>query len=156
MNMKINVNEIKKIRKKIDNLEIEEILKYIALKYKDDIAMTTAFGYSGIVLMYYLKDIMPSIPIYFIDTGYHFKETLQLCKTVKEKWKLNIIEIKPTFDKIQIKKIIGTKPYETNSNLCCHYLKVESFLRVINTKKILLSAIRRDQVITSVSLQVMR
>ena len=136
----------------IKSMAISELLILLKNRFSNDVAMTTAGGYSGSVLLYYIKDYFPDLPIYFIDTGYHFKQTLNLINIFKREWKLNIITIRPTFDKSKLVTIVGKEPYKINPNLCCHYLKVEPLLRVLHTKKVWLSAIRKDQSITRAKL----
>ena len=136
------------LKKELKGKDIVNILEYLKKNYYKDIAFTTGGGYSGSLLLYYIKEIIPQIPIYFIDTGYHFQETLDYINLLKNEWKLNIVVCRPYFSKKDIEKIIGSKPYEKNPNLCCHFLKVEPLLRVLHLKKIWLSALRRDQSIT--------
>jgi len=145
---KLKTSNIKEWIKEIDELDVRENLKWIKNNFGNEAGMTTALGYSGIALMHHIKEIMPEIDIFFIDTGYHFAETLYLFKKLKKEWNLNMKILKPYFRKKDLKKIIGPEPYKINPNLCCHYLKVEPLLRVLHTKKIWISAIRRDQTFT--------
>lgn len=145
---KLKIGNIKGWIKEIDKLDVRENLKWIKNNIGNEVGMTTALGYSGIALMHHIKEIMPEIDVFFIDTGYHFAETLNLFKELKKEWNLNLKILKPYFGKKDLKKIIGKEPYKINPNLCCHYLKVEPLLRVLHTKKIWISAIRRDQTYT--------
>jgi phosphoadenosine phosphosulfate reductase len=145
---KIKTETIKEWENEISKLDVKENLKWIKNNFVNEVGMTTAAGYSGIVLLHHLKDIIPEVDIFFIDTGYHFPETLELVNKIKKEWNLNLKILKPYFEKKDLKKIIGEKPYKINPNLCCHYLKVEPLLRVLHTKKIWISAIRHDQTFT--------
>ena len=42
----------------------------------DRLMMSTAFGKSGLCILHMIKDIAPELPVYFLETGYHFQETL--------------------------------------------------------------------------------
>ena len=47
--------------------------------------MATAFGPEGMVLIHMLADVAPDTPIFNLDTGYQFKETLELRERVRER-----------------------------------------------------------------------
>jgi len=146
--------KIQELKGELKNKSVAEIILIAHEKFGDKLAMTTAFGYSGIVLMSFVKDIVPELPIYFIDTRYHFEETLKLAEKLKKEWKLNIIYISTKYTEEELEKIIGKETYKTNPDLCCQYRKVEPLLWVLKTKDAWLSAIRRDQTRTRESINV--
>lgn len=43
----------------------------------EEVLVTSSFGTTSAVLLHLVSRIEPGCPIYFIDTGYHFEETLQ-------------------------------------------------------------------------------
>lgn len=124
---------------------VEMILEWTFDTFGKDVAMTTSFGYSGLVLLHQALQLYPNLPLYFIDTGFHFEETLQFSEQLQEKWNLNLHIVKPEISQKELKRRLGDKPYENNPDLCCNYNKVEPLLKVINDKSAWLSGIRRDQ-----------
>lgn len=107
-------------------------------KYGDRLMATTGFGYSGIVLLYHIKEIAPNIPIYFIDTGFHFPETIILKEIIKSEWGLDIRTISNTNVTID----------HRNPAQCCYTRKVLPLLDVLKEDTVWLSALRRDQSVT--------
>jgi phosphoadenosine phosphosulfate reductase len=152
--MSYDLKRIQELKRELENKTVTEIIVRAHEEFGDKLAMTTAFGYSGIVLMSFVKDIVPELPIYFIDTRFHFEETLKLAEKIKKEWKLNIIYISTTYTEEELEKIIGKEAYKTDPDLCCQYRKVEPLLRVLKTKDAWLSAIRRDQARTRESITV--
>ena len=140
--------------KKYTDADVETILKWTKKAFGESFAFTTAFGYSGIAVLHHALKIMPDMKIYFIDTGFHFKETLEFCKEITEKWSLNLEVLKPEITVKQLEKKMGKEPYKINADLCCHYLKVEPLLRVLHKHSAWLSGIRRDQSITRGGIEV--
>lgn len=142
------------------NEELSDKDVYTVLNWTKDVfgvgevALTTAFGYSGLALLRHVIKIMPSIQIYFIDTGFHFKETLDFCEKITDKWNLNLEVVKPDISKEKLKQKLGEKPYKSNADLCCHYCKVEPLLRILHKHDAWLSGIRRDQSITRAGIEV--
>ena len=146
--MSYDSKRIKELKKEFKKKSIQEIIRRAHEEFGDGLAMTTAFGYSGIVLISFVKDIIPNLPIYFIDTRLHFEETLKLAEKLKKEWNLNIIKISTKYTEEELEKIIGKEAYKTNPDSCCNYRKIKPLLRVFKNKCAWLSSIRRDQAIT--------
>jgi len=123
---------------KDDSKDIGHILKLLQRqKEKSDqtIAVTTGFGAGGIVLLYFVKYILPNAPIYFIDTGYHFQETLEIRDRIKKEWKLNIITISNDNTKV-----------EPQANMkCCYERKVIPLEEILKECDIWVCAIRKGE-----------
>ena len=143
--MTINAKKISILKKEFEKKSVPEIIARSYEEFGDRLAMTTAFGYSGIVLMNMVRDIIPNLPIYFIDTRLHFEETLKLAEKLKREWNLNIIYVSTKYSEKELEKLMGKEAYKTNPDLCCNYRKVEPLLRILKTKDAWLSSIRRDQ-----------
>jgi phosphoadenosine phosphosulfate reductase len=145
LEMDIDKNLLAKANEKLTDADVITVLKWAKKTFGDSVAFTTAFGYSGIAILHHALQVWPDIKVYFIDTGFHFKETLEFCKDITEKWNLNLEVIKPDITKKELGKKIGKEPYKVNADLCCHYCKVEPLLRVLHNHSAWLSGIRRDQ-----------
>lgn len=146
--MSYDPKRIAVLKREFEKKSLQEIIVRAHEEFGNGLAMTTAFGYSGIVLMSFIKDIIPDLPIYFIDTRFHFEETLKLAEKIEKEWKLNIIKISTQYTEEELKEIMGREAYKTNPDLCCNYRKVEPLLRILKTKSAWLSSIRRDQAVT--------
>ncbi|MFP4363194.1 MAG: phosphoadenylyl-sulfate reductase [Spirochaetia bacterium] len=141
--------------KKIDITALNEeslnsgMKSIISLAYRTwggDLGMTTAFGYSGLVILHHLYKMNIPIDIYFIDTGFHFPQTLNFAKELQERWDLNLNIIRPQQELQDYVSIaMGSEPYKNNANLCCHYFKVGPLLRILPEKAAWISGLRRDQ-----------
>ena len=143
--MESDLRKINNLKTELQKLSIPGILLKAQEEFGNDLAMTTAFGYSGIVLMHFVKDVIPKVPIYFIDTGLHFEETIKLANKIKKDWKLNIIKISSQYTEKELEIKLGKKPWIDNPNSCCEYRKVKPLVNILKTKKAWLSSIRRDQ-----------
>ena len=75
--------DIKDIRKKLDQYKSQQKKMFA----------TTSLQTHSIVLLHILSKIDKSIPIYFINTGYHFPETMKFREEVSSKLNIEIIEI---------------------------------------------------------------
>jgi len=57
----------------------EEILRWVTDSFAPDAVLTMSFQHEGVVIAHMLRTIAPETPVLFIDTGYHFSETLAYC-----------------------------------------------------------------------------
>lgn len=131
--------------KQFDHSGPREILEWALKEFWPDIAMSTGFGASGMVLIHLISQINPAMRIIFLDTGFHFEETLKFKEAVKAKYAVNIIDYKATVSKDELFKLISPHPYHDDPDRCCHINKVEPMGRAIQGLKAWVSALRRDQ-----------
>ena len=50
---------------------------------KDDVAIVSSFGADSSVLLHMLAQVDPTLPVYFLETGKHFPETLDYVRTLE-------------------------------------------------------------------------
>jgi phosphoadenosine phosphosulfate reductase len=143
--MVLNEQNVQYFRNQISDCNISGILENTFKLFDEDFILTTSFGYSGIVLIHHAIQIMPSIPIYFIDTGYHFEETLQFSRKIREEWQLNLQTLRPELSQKELYNLFQGEPYIKNPDSCCYYNKVQPLLEIIHEKSVWISGIRRDQ-----------
>jgi phosphoadenosine phosphosulfate reductase len=143
---RIRNSELQRLNEELAGAGAEEILSAAWERWGNGLGMTTAFGYSGVYLMYLLRKLGLAPEIYFIDTGYHFAETYSFAEQIKRIWELPIRTIGADEEiREYVRETLGPRPWEHNANLCCHYLKVAPLLAVLPEKDAWLSSLRRDQ-----------
>ena len=120
--------------------QTKETIDWGVSYFKDRTFMTSAFGSNGVVLLDIIKEILPNIKIYFIDTSYHFEETLDIMNHYK-KLGFNIEEIRS--DIIDKDKNV----LDMGSDICCNLNKVEPMRKLLSKKKgsLWITGLSRDQ-----------
>lgn len=90
-----------------------------------DLAIVSSFGADSAVLLHLVAQVDPSLPVYFLETGKHFPETLAYVETLKKQLGLmNVIAIHP--DPADIKRFDPSGDlWETDPDSCCHIRKTE-------------------------------
>ena len=81
--------------------------------------------------------IDPSIEVVFIDTGYHFPETLATVESVRRRYGLNM--------KIMTAPESAEALWEVDPEKCCSALKVEQLDRALAGKTAWMSGLRRQE-----------
>ena len=72
--------------------------------------MSTAFGKGGMCLLHMMREIAPGMPIYFLDTGFHFQETLQFVEELRASWGVELVLKRPRLFGDDFKKAYGRLP----------------------------------------------
>jgi len=129
---------------KFEDNKPQETLKW-AIERFPKIRLASSFGPEDIVLMHMAKEIKPDIEIFFLETGYHFKETENLKERLKNEWNLNLLELYPEITIEAQNEKYGDKLYQTNPDLCCKIRKVEPLERALSCIDAWITGLRRDQ-----------
>ena len=66
----------------------------------------------------------PSADLVFVDTGYHFSETLDVADEVDKRYSNRLIRVVPRLTREEQDERYGTDLYKTDPTLCCHMRKV--------------------------------
>lgn len=86
---------------------------------------TTSFGLTSAVLINLISQTNLDIPIVFVDTGFHFSETIDYYKTIISRYqKLNFIQLSPNLNKKTFLEIHGGNIYNEDPDFCCNINKV--------------------------------
>jgi phosphoadenosine phosphosulfate reductase len=139
--------DLKKLNMQFRYARCEDILSWIIENIYPDAAMTSSFQASGVVLIDMIREIQSNFPIYFIDTGYHFPETLEFRDRLIHEWNLNVRTIKSCQKDNNPKEENEEPLYKKDPDLCCRLNKVEPLKRLKKELNVSawLSAVRRDQ-----------
>ncbi|HZN32434.1 MAG TPA: phosphoadenylyl-sulfate reductase [Pirellulaceae bacterium] len=137
--------EIRIASEKLENAEPVEILKWATDRFAPRFTMATAFGPEGMVLIHMLAEIAPQTPIFNLDTGYQFNETLELREHVLRRYGI-AVEMKRAETTVeQYERLHGGPLYRTNPDQCCLDRKVKVLHQAVIGMHAWASAIRRDQ-----------
>jgi phosphoadenosine phosphosulfate reductase len=110
------------------------------------LAVATSFQSSGLVILHLLRDIRPDLPVLFLETGFHFDETLRFKEEVVEMFDLKLVELRGAHGTREGQEArYGPALYERDAELCCHINKVEPLQEALEEYDAWISGIRRDQ-----------
>jgi len=89
------------------------------------------------VLIDIATKVEPSIEVVFIDTGYHFPETLETVETVRRHYGLNL--------RVMTVKPFDTPLWKSDPEGCCSAVKVGQLDRALSGKQAWMSGLRRSE-----------
>lgn len=104
-----------------------------------DVLVTSSFGTTSAVLLHLISRIKPDCPIYFIDTGYHFDETIGYKERLTWLLDLNVIDLRP--DPAKHTQTRKTKLWQDDPDKCCEINKVEPLERIKSRYKVWMSGL---------------
>ena len=121
----LSVQEIERLSSKFETKTPQEIIQWAVDTFWPEIAMSSSFQTQSMPLLHMVTHIKHDLPVFFIDTGYHFWETLMFREKIAEEWKLNIIDLyRDSRWDIFARQNIRMLPAE-DPNLCCYLHKVQ-------------------------------
>jgi phosphoadenosine phosphosulfate reductase len=123
----------------------QAILKYAVDRFAPRFTMATAFGPEGMTLIHMLAEFAPRTPIFNLDTGYQFPETLELRERVKRRYGIEIEMKQPDTTVAEYEALHGGPVYKTDPNRCCFDRKLRVLRTAARGMYAWASAIRRDQ-----------
>ncbi len=139
--------DLEKINQELEGKKPEEILAWAVREFSGRIAMSSSFGPESGVLLHMASRIDPNIPVLFLETGYHFPETLEYKENLTKLLGLKrVIDLKADpARKAEVVKQYEGVPYEKNPDLCCQINKVEPMDLALKDYDAWVSGIRRQQ-----------
>ena len=131
----------------LEGQDAREILSWAFGHFGERLAISTAFGPSGVVVMHLAHSLNPAVRAFFLDTGYHFPETLAMVDRVRERVGIAIDVVTPDQTVAWAEDPPGVEPplYTRNSDRCCAIRKVEPTRLVLRGLDAWIAALRRDQ-----------
>ncbi len=137
--------ELARESERLETATPQEIIAWAVERYHRGLTMATAFGPEGCVILRMLADIDPSVYVFNLDTGYQFKETLELRDRIAERYGIEI-ELKRAETTIeQYEADNGGPLYRTRPDQCCFDRKVTVLRQSLVGMKAWMGGIRRDQ-----------
>ncbi len=106
------------------------------------ISISTQRG--GLVLLHKILQIAPDVAVLFLDTGYHFQETLDFRDELAAKWDLNLVNLEPRLSHLTL-EMVPAKVYETDPDACCGQRKVDVLREALVDYSVWFTALRREQ-----------
>lgn len=107
--------------------------------------VTSSFQTHSVVLLHVLSRIDKDIPIYFINTGFHFAETIQYKDMVAQMLGLPVANLQPNVPKIMQTNASGDLMFTYDPDYCCYLNKVQPVETLLEKYDVWISGIRADQ-----------
>lgn len=131
-----------------------EILRWVTDTFAPDAVLTMSFQHEGVVIAHMLREIAPETPILFIDTHYHFPETLAYRDELVERFELPIRNLTATMPRPEFLEKYGDELHQSDPDLCCKINKVEPLQLALRGVRCWINGRRRDQAGTRAGMKI--
>jgi len=137
--MNFTPEQIRELSGQFEGREPLDVLQWAADQFGSRLAISTAFGPDGLVIIDIAqRKVTPRIPVFTIDTGFLFPETLELIGKIEREYGI-------TIEKLQPDPVAETELYRRDPNRCCHLRKVLPLQKKLPALDAMITGLRRSQ-----------
>jgi len=132
--------ELAELSEEFDHLPASKIIQWAVDQFSPHLSLAASM--TDAVLIDIAVSVDPAIEVVFIDTGYHFPETLDTVERVRRRYGLNLkMMTVPTHDE---------ELWKVDAENCCSAVKVGQLDRALAGKAAWMSGLRRAEADTRV------
>ena len=131
----------------------EQAVREQLAKYPRQSCVTCSFQAEDMVVLRMVLQRVPDVPVLFLDTGYHFKETYQYRDRMASEWNLNLVNLLPKQTVAEQESQFGILN-QTAPDRCCGLRKVGPLFAALEDYQLWFTGLRREQSKSRAQLQV--
>lgn len=128
-------DELAELNAEFERLPASKIVAWAADNFGPHLSLAASM--TDAVLIDLAVKVAPAIEVVFIDTGYHFPETLETVETVRRRYGLNL--------RIMTVAAHDEELWKVDPGNCCSAVKVGQLDRALAGKAAWMSGLRRDE-----------
>jgi phosphoadenosine phosphosulfate reductase len=130
----------------LETATAQEVVRWAVDTFGDKFAIASSMG-DGL-LAHLAASVSPGVDILFLDTGYHFAETIGTRDAVASSYDVNVRTIRPLLTVAQQDAEHGSELWNRDPTSCCAMRKVEPLARALEPYIAWASGVRRDEAVT--------
>jgi phosphoadenosine phosphosulfate reductase len=121
----------------------EDIVEWAVATFGDRFCVTSSMG--DAVLAHLVSRVAPGVDVVFLDTGYHFAETIGTRDAVAATLPLRVVDVQPSLSVEEQDRQYGARLYERDPDLCCALRKVQPLQRTLEGYDAWATGLRRAE-----------
>jgi phosphoadenosine phosphosulfate reductase len=130
----------------LEDASAQDVLRWAVDTFGEGFAIASSMG-DGL-LAHLAASVAPGVDILFLDTGYHFAETIGTRDAVASSYDVNVRTILPLLTVNQQDAEHGPELWNRDPTACCAMRKVEPLARALEPYIAWGSGVRRDEAVT--------
>lgn len=136
---------VEQIAEAAENLSPELLIEtLLSANGSSSPCLTSSFQAEDMVVLHFLRKRLPSVPVLFLETGYHFAQTYEYRDRMAQDWSLNLVSVLPKQTVAQQESALGIL-YQSNPTRCCQLRKVDPLLGALEPFDLWFTGLRREQ-----------
>ena len=121
----------------------EDVIMWATDTFGDRICITSSM--TDAVIIHLASRVRPGIDVVFLDTGYHFAETIGTRDAVSAVYPVNVINVTPSRTVAEQDAELGPRLYGRNPDLCCYLRKVVPLERALDPYEAWITGVRKEE-----------
>jgi phosphoadenosine phosphosulfate reductase len=151
----LTVDEVADLNRRFAGAAPDEVLRWTAESFEAErVALSSTFGVGGMVLIHLMSEARLKLPVFFIDTLYHFPETLEHAERVTERYGIDLRVFRPAESVEAFEAKHGPRLWEVDQERFHQLTKVEPMQRALKGVDVWITGRRRDQSPTRTTLPI--
>ena len=138
--------------KELEDAPAQEIVRWAAQVFGERVAVTSSMA--DAVVAHLVSSVKPGVDVLFLNTGYHFAETIGTRDAVAASYDVNVIDIGPTMSIAQQDIAFGKDLWARDPDRCCALRKVQPLAQALAGFAAWGSGVRRDESATRTATKV--
>ena len=130
-----DLQELNELAQRFEARPASAVIAWAWDQFGDGLVLAASF--QDCVLLDIVYKTVPDVEVVFLDTQYHFAETLWYVEQVKARYDLNLTVTKPERELDDL--------WHNDPDACCRVRKVEPLRRALAGKAAWMSGLRRDE-----------
>jgi phosphoadenosine phosphosulfate reductase len=123
----------------------QQVLAWAFETFGNEVAISSAFGAEGMVLIDMASCVRKDFRVFTIDTEFLFSETHSLIDRIQQKYEINIERVFSLLSPEEQERVHGAALWARDADQCCNLRKVEPLRRKLRELDAWITSIRRDQ-----------
>ncbi|MCL2583827.1 MAG: phosphoadenylyl-sulfate reductase [Streptosporangiales bacterium] len=132
-----------KAAEELEGASAEDVIRWATDTFGDRICVTSSM--SDAVVVHLASTVKPGIDVVFLDTGYHFAETIGTRDAVQAVYPINLVNVTPSRTVEEQDADLGPRLYGRNPDLCCYLRKVEPLKKALEGYDAWFTGVRREE-----------
>lgn len=113
-------------------------------KQSSDLVVTNSFQAEDMVVLHITRQLVPDVPVVFLDTGYHFAEVYAYRDRMAHEWQMNLINVMPEITVAEQESRFGILN-QSDPGRCCGIRKVKPLFSALEIYALWFTGLRREQ-----------
>jgi phosphoadenosine phosphosulfate reductase len=121
----------------------QDVIAWAAETFGSRLCITSSM--TDAVIIHLASRQVPGIDVLFLDTGYHFPETIGTRDAVSAVYPVNVVNVTPPTTVAEQDAGLGPRLYSRNPDLCCYLRKVVPLEQALAPYDAWITGVRRDE-----------
>ena len=126
---------------RLEGAPAAEVARWAVEQFGEDLLVASSM--QDTILPHLFSEASPGVKVLFLQTGYHFAETLQTRDEAARRLPITVVEALPRQTVAEQDEEYGAKLHDRDPNLCCFLRKVEPLARALEGHAAWVTGVRR-------------